>query len=210
MATTPSPLGSLTTHCASDEVPRPTLMAVISSLPSTLPLKLQSATQGTVWERIAQAGIGQELVVGERLEEFHQIRLLLLGELEAADECALGGAVLADTGELPVGDGAPAGGVVVQHLFERRDAAVVHVGRRDRDVSQRRRFERPHVFRLLGEIVRAGVRRRITAVVLRTGAVAMTPLRLRGVVSGALLCRRWVRAPRQRQFRKPEIGTAQV
>ena len=62
------------------------------------------------------------------------------------------------------------------HVFERGRAAVVHVGRRDGDVAERRRLELADVFRLPGDLVDPGIRRRIrqrAGEVVQTGVVKL-------------------------------------
>ena len=57
-----------------------------------------------------------------------------------------------------------AGGVVIDHFFERRQAAVVHVGRGERDVSQRGRAELADVLGPLRAFKESAIRRRVRAI----------------------------------------------
>src|SRR5215813_915139 len=70
---------------------------------------------------------------------------------------ALVDVVVADSAMWPVGDRPSAGGIVIQHAVERRDAAVVHVGRGQRNVAQSRRPELADVGRLPGHVVQSRV-----------------------------------------------------
>ena len=100
----------------------------------------------------------------------------------------------------PSAIGAPAGGVVRDHVFERRRAAVVHVRRGDRDVAQRRRLELADVFGLLGDFVDAGIGRRIrqgAGEVVETGVVKLDVLLPGGLRSPPR--RRCVKPPWQRK-----------
>src|SRR5580698_259021 len=53
------------------------------------------------------------------------------------------------------------GGVVIEYIFQRRNAAVVHIRRGDGDVSQRGRFEFSDIRSGLRVFIRAYVRSRI-------------------------------------------------
>src|SRR5881409_2790818 len=84
-------------------------------------------------------GEGGELAGRERLHEGHQVVDLRLGEAEplhAAVEVRVRYAALV---------------VVVHHVPERGERAVVHVGRRDGDVAEPGRLEGADVVRLLGD-----------------------------------------------------------
>src|SRR5256886_5816228 len=84
-------------------------------------------------------GEGGELAGGERLHEGHQVVDLRLGEAEplhAAVEVRVRHAALV---------------VVVHHVPERGERAIVHVGRRDGDVAEPGRLEGADVVRLLGD-----------------------------------------------------------
>src|SRR5438093_13412844 len=84
-------------------------------------------------------GEGGELPARERLHEGHQVVDLRLGEAEplhAAVEVRVRHAALV---------------VVIHHVPERGERAVVHVGRRDGDVAESGRLEGADVVRLLGD-----------------------------------------------------------
>src|SRR5881296_2972390 len=66
---------------------------------------------------VGEARVGHKRLVGQGSEELDQIVLLGGGDREAPDERALVAMVV---------PGAPAGGVVVDHGLERRNAPVVH------------------------------------------------------------------------------------
>ena len=105
------------------------------------------------------------LRVGEALEERDEIRAFPAALRSSAwISLRLNGLTRPSPAFGPASMSRPPACVEVDHLGERRDAAVVHVRRGDRDVAQRRRAERAHV----GGAVRVRFEPRIG---IATGAV---------------------------------------
>ena len=115
-------------------------------------------------EWVAVAWIADEALVGQAFQERQQGRAVVLREREPDDEDALERIQFADARVRPLGDGAATLAVVIQHGVERRDAAVVHVRRRQRDVAQALRSEQALVERIERELVDPLVAGRVTAV----------------------------------------------
>ena len=97
--------------------------------------------------RIGESRVAQQRLVGQRLQEGDEVGALRRRQREAAHRCALVRVVATDAPIGPVRDRASAGGVVIDGLFERGHAAVVHVRRGHGDVAQRRRLELADVLR---------------------------------------------------------------
>jgi hypothetical protein len=84
-------------------------------------------------------------LVRQTFEEIHDVGPFLLAHVEAEQEHALERVLAAYACIRAFADGAPPCGIVIEDFRERRDAAVVHVGRRGRDVAQGGRLEVAHV-----------------------------------------------------------------
>ena len=125
---------------------------------------------------ICEPRISKKWLVGERLQKHDEIRPLILRQREPLERRALVRIIVADTLVGAARDGAAAGSVVLDCLFERRDAAVVHVGRGDRDIAERRRFELSDIRRLARDFEEPGIGGRIrerTRKVVQAGVVEL-------------------------------------
>src|SRR5262249_50510056 len=85
-------------------------------------------------ERIRELRVRDERPVGQRLQEGDQVSLLRVAQVQPPPHPPIDVGVWLD---------GPA--VVVDHLGQRREAAVVHVRPGQLDVAQRRRLELPQV-----------------------------------------------------------------
>jgi hypothetical protein len=103
--------------------------------------------------RIRKAGVVEQRVVSQRFEKRDHIRPVLRRKLEAADQGIFVRVVVADTSIRPRGNGSTAGRIMIEHAFEGRDAAVVHVGRGHGDIAQGGRFELADVLKCLRVLI---------------------------------------------------------
>lgn len=101
---------------------------------------LRIAGRGRGSPGVAPARVVEEVCIGKGAEEFDEVGAFLRREGKGAQDGA------------PVGGvgGATAAGVVIEHAFEGRDAAVMHIGRREGDVAQTGGLELTVVLREVG------------------------------------------------------------
>src|SRR5262249_7594738 len=97
-------------------------------------------------ERVGELRVGEELRVAERLEGGAQGGLLAVAEVERAAQPAVEVGVRLDV---------PA--VMVDHLVEGLEAAVVHVRGGELDVAQRRRLEQAQPGAVEGDVADAAI-----------------------------------------------------
>src|SRR5579871_1097795 len=101
--------------------------------------------------RRAECRIREERLVSQRLEKGDEVVSVRARQGEPPDAIADIAALVA------------AGGVVIDDGLERGQAAVVHIGRRERDVPERRRAEAAHVVALSRHLHQPPVTGRIAA-----------------------------------------------
>jgi hypothetical protein len=109
--------------------------------------------------RVRKAKVVRDCRIAEANQECNYILTVLRRQREAANKRVLVRIVVADARVGTRGDCSSARSVVLQHTFERRDAAIVYVRSRQADVTKGRRFEFANVTRQLGVLVDPNVRR---------------------------------------------------
>src|SRR5258707_9149405 len=99
-------------------------------------------TSGTVeLPRVGKSGVVNQFRIGQAAQECNQVFPILGRERYSGYALVLVRVVEPSSGVGTAGDGAPPGGVMVQNLFQRGNAAIVHVRRGQRYVAQRRSLE---------------------------------------------------------------------
>ncbi len=91
-------------------------------------------------------------LIGQGVEEGDQVASLLLAEGELAD-------LVVEVGQIETGPLAGAGGVEVDHLLQRPEATVMHVGCGQRDIAQCRNLEGVPVRFPAGNLAASGILR---------------------------------------------------
>jgi len=103
--------------------------------------------------RVRETGVVQDLGVGQGVEKRDEIGLLIGRQRRSADVGLRLGLSWPTPAYGPEGDRPAAGGLVLEHLSERGDAAVVHVRSGHGDVPECRCLESADVFRPFGDLV---------------------------------------------------------
>src|SRR5215471_6194345 len=99
---------------------------------------------------VAPSRIMQQVFVRERLQKLDQVVLLTLTETKRVKDARLVRMIDLASSR-----------VVVQHLFERGNATVMHVGSRDRNIPERRCAESPNIFGAVRVFVQTAIWRNI-------------------------------------------------
>ncbi len=94
-----------------------------------------------LWPRVREAWIVNDRLVGQRLQELNQVFTVLLRKHESADQRVLVWIVVTVSRVRSAFDGPPACRIMIEHSFQRRNTAVVHVRRGQRDIPQCWRLE---------------------------------------------------------------------